>query len=97
MSDKKLVKNNIERFIGDLSAASAALHLIWKYAEEDVSDKKNNASHFLIDEINARAEALETYIDDAGNLFLELCSHKSDLDIHDLLTSKQRKSISNTD
>lgn len=97
MSDKKLVKNNIDRFISDLSAASTALHLIWKYAEEGVSDKKNNASHFLIDEINARAEVLETYVSGAGNLSLELCRHKSDLDIHDLLASEQRKSFSNTD
>lgn len=97
MSDKKLVKNNIERFISDLSAASTALYLIWKYAGNDASGKKNNASHFLIDEINARAEALETYVSDAGNLSLELCRHKSDLDIHDLLASEQRKSISNTD
>ncbi|ECJ2222033.1 hypothetical protein FNS94_09055 [Salmonella enterica] len=97
MSDKKLVKNNIDRFIADLSDASTALYLIWKYANGDDEGKKNQATHFLIDEINARAEALGAYVSDAGNLSLELCSHKSDLDIHDLLAREQRKSFSNTD
>lgn len=97
MPDKELVKNNIGGFISDLSDASAALYLIWKYTDGNDEGKKNQATHFLINEINARAEVLETYVSDAGNLSLELCRHKSDLDIHDLLASEQRKSFSNTD
>ncbi|ENK0986738.1 hypothetical protein AB2Z78_005196 [Salmonella enterica] len=97
MSDKKLVKNNIDRFIGDLSGASAALHLIWKYTNEDNEGKKVQATRFLIDEINARAEALVTYVSDAGKLSIELCNHKSEIDIHELLASEQRKAFSNTD
>ncbi|EJQ1720988.1 hypothetical protein R2X83_003753 [Salmonella enterica] len=97
MSDKKLVKNNIDRFIGDLSGASAALHLIWKYTNEDNEGKKVQATRFLIDEINARAEALVIYVSDAGKLSIELCNHKSEIDIHELLASEQRKAFSNTD
>lgn len=97
MSDKKLVKNNIDRFIGDLSGASAALHLIWKYTNEDNEGKKVQATRFLIDEINARAEALVIYVSEAGKLSIELCNHKSEIDIHELLASEQRKAFSNTD
>ncbi|ECC0573792.1 hypothetical protein FMO87_19530 [Salmonella enterica] len=97
MSDKKLVKNNIGRFIADLSGASAALHLICKYTDEVSEGKKINATRFLIDEINARAEALEIYVSDVGCLSIELCNHKSDIDIHELLADEQRKVFSNTD
>ncbi|EJS3010435.1 hypothetical protein NW381_001849 [Salmonella enterica] len=97
MSDKKLVKNNIYRFIGDLSGASNALYLIWKYIDEDEEGKKNNATFFLVNEINARAEALEYYADEAGCLSTVLHSHKSDLDVYAILASKQRKMISDAD
>lgn len=97
MSDKKLVNNNIDRFIGDLSGASAALHLIWKYTDEVSEGKKIKATRFLIDEINARAEALEIYVSDAGCLSIELYNHKSDIDIHNILADEQRKLFSNTD
>ncbi|ECJ2932035.1 hypothetical protein FN906_11125 [Salmonella enterica subsp. enterica] len=97
MSDKKLVKNNIDRFIGELSGASAALHLIWKYTDGECEGKKNQATSFLINEINARAEALEIYVSDAGGLSIELYNHKSDIDIHELLADEQRKEFSNTD
>lgn len=94
MSDKKLVKNNIDRFIGDLSGASIALSLIWKYAEDDTSDRKNLATHFLINEISAMAESLENYVSDAGDLSFTLREHKSEMDIHDILASKHRKEFS---
>ncbi|EOY8362132.1 hypothetical protein AIT68_003673 [Salmonella enterica subsp. salamae] len=94
MRKEKLVTNDIYFFLTETARASAALSLLWEFADAAPTPERIDATVFLISEISDRMCALEYFLGESGDLSKILAEYKNKFDIYALL-AERKKEITN--